>query len=151
MRRKSSNLKNLSGTARPDRAASGVVSPGIPEKPVFADMVAATTWDALTAELSAAGMLSRLDASILETACLIFSRIRVVAESLRLEGETVIDANGNSKLNPLAKCLKDYCSTFDTLCNSLALTPTSRSKIGLSLKCETSDPLTEFLKKGGAK
>lgn len=133
MRKKPNRLKELCGTARLDRIPVDV-PPGIPNKPSFSDKIAGDTWDLLTSELYQAGILSKLDASILETACLLFSRIKAVVETLRIQGELITDSGGNSKLNPLAKCLKDYCSTFDTLCNSLALTPQARSKMGLEVK-----------------
>lgn len=119
MRKKSDVRKNLDGTFRKDRAGIAINWMDIPEKPAFTDSVASTAWDVIVAELSGVGLLSKLDSQILETACLLFSRIKVVAESLLIQGETIIDLNGATKLNPLAKCLRDYCSTFDTLCNSL--------------------------------
>lgn len=145
MRKKPDGLKKIHGTARSDRLSVEIVAPGVPDKPSFADEVAGNMWDSLIKELSDSGLLSRLDSQILETACLLFSRIKAVAEDLRIRGEVITDSNGNSKLNPLAKCLKDYCSTFDTLCNSLALTPQSRSKMGISLKKNEPDDFDRFL------
>ncbi len=149
MRKKNDEVKRQAGTYRGDRADM-VIDCNLPAKPNFNDEIAGSAWDGIVTELSGVGLLSKLDSQILETACLLYSRIRVVAEALRVQGEIVVDAKGDSRLNPLAKCLKDYSNTFDTICNSLGLTPQGRSKMGIVVKKQdkTSDPLQEFLRKG---
>ena len=91
--RKLDALKQICGTARPDRrepAASGEALEKLPRAPATLDADGKDLWNGLGRELLAEGTLTRLNLAQLELLCLAWSRVRRLGDQAKASDQALV-------------------------------------------------------------
>ena len=118
-------------------------SPEEPIKPAYFDDVASEEWDRMEAILKPASMWSSTYQIVLELYCESYSNYRRTIEQVRISGTALTgkDENGNPfiKRNPFAVEMHKYKEETLKLLTELGLTPSSRSRVHLSIGSNAED------------
>jgi P27 family predicted phage terminase small subunit len=121
--------KVLEGTYRPDRAVRNEWVPpvGAPPTPPGLDPVALARWEELAPELVSAGVLARVDGSVLEGHCRAFALFRRYTREA--EKRPMINTPWGRKPNPAAAEAKLWLGEMNRCGDRLGIGASARSRI----------------------
>lgn len=157
---KPQELKDLQGTARPDRDNKN--APKFGGKPVMPALVAAlphakAEWERVMNELAALDLLKATDQAALTGYCVQWSRWLQAEETVTAEGQTVNEpivskagevVGHRVKRHPATIIASDALKLMKAIASSFGFDPSSRTKINLNPDDETEDPFEKFLNGG---
>lgn len=122
----------------PAGAAGGKIPRGSPDKPARLPAEAAAEWDRITAELDAAGLLSRVDRASLTAYCLAWARMVWADQRLQADGpiisEPIQNATGQVigqkiKAHPAGAILDSAARQVAAFADRFGLTPAARARL----------------------
>ncbi|WP_323768596.1 phage terminase small subunit P27 family [Marinovum sp.] len=149
------NLKVVTGTVRPHRLNPDEPRPEpvAPDAPDHLTDVARAEWDRIVTELTALGLLTRLDRGSLAAYCQAWGRWRTAEEALArmagrdsaTEGLMIRTKSGNFIQNPLVGTANKAMADMLRYAAEFGMTPSARSRIRTSgHEIGPDDPAAEF-------
>lgn len=128
MKRKSNQVKKLSGTARRDRAKAHDGTPaaslrcpgGLPDD-------AQAAWRRIAPLLAERGLLTELDVEAARDMCLCVARLREAEALVKKNGLLVEGARGSKVKNPAATLAREYRQDLYRWSSKFGLTPVDRA------------------------
>lgn len=145
-------IKDLRGTSRPDRALANQMTPKalktLPNAPdrIKNDAMATEIWYDTTAELEALQMISSVDLQLLSAYCREVSRYWRAQVNIENEGDVITAHNGYPMPNPWVGVANQALDRALKIAGQFGFTPAARTRIGTPGKKE-SDPFDDFLGK----
>ena len=112
------------------------------EPPAWLDEAAQAEWWVVASELSALGMLTRVDGMALASYCMACSLLQQAQKDISIYGITVPSESGRRK-NPAATVANDMMRTIRSLGSEFGFTPSSRTRV--RQPGTEPDPLDKFL------
>jgi len=147
-------LKKLRGNPgrRPLNKHEPQPDPAVPECPDWIDDIAKAHWRHIVPQLHAMGVLARIDQDALAAYCKAYARWRNAEEFIQHKGEvyTIKDDNGRVRYVqqwPQVSIAQQMYKTILRLQQEFGLTPSSRSRINVSVVSPVEDEFEEFLRK----
>jgi len=132
MRRKSEQLKNFQGTARPDRTPKPTAVDRLTEPPPPPKHLAARAqaeWILLAAATVELGVLTSADLRGLELLARVLATESELCEVLQGEGLTIVGTQGGSKAHPACRLLESTRNQGMRLLSEFGLTPRGRQGV----------------------
>ena len=132
-------------------------TPGAPPAPDWLDPLSRQTWDRIVPELEAIGILTQVDAFVLEAFCVCYAHWVELEQAVAKIGPVYQPSNkkGSKYLQqvPHVTIALKYLDEARAFAAELGLSPSSRARIGLpSPRTETdesNDRLEEFFRRNG--
>jgi P27 family predicted phage terminase small subunit len=156
-KRNSNATKQLHGTARKQRVKPSIATrPVAPEPEAGLDAIARAEWQRITAELTAGGLLTALDAAVLAGYATNYSRWKRAESALARDGEILFvpvrDTHGvttheKALKNPMLAVGESAQRLMSRFADQLGLSPASRTKQGYDHQPKEKtdeDPYKEF-------
>lgn len=128
-----SNVKNIRGTYRADRAAPNEVKPKseIPSCPRWLDKNARKEWRRITKELKALGVISKLDVAALAGYCEAFAEMQLMTELIEKNGRTFITDKGYVGQRPEVSIKNKAADRMRAFLKEFGLSPSSRTRVSV--------------------
>jgi P27 family predicted phage terminase small subunit len=122
---------------------------GIPKCPAHLDTKAKTAWKKLCQRLDQMGVLTLADEYALEILCSVYARIRDLQKAVKLYGATTYETTSTAgdltvKAYPEVSQLEKAESLFKSYLTEFGLTPSSRTKLEVTDKKQSDDPLEKY-------
>ena len=114
-----------------------------PVMPTGMSALARAEWKRIVPELMKAGVLTRLDASVLRLYCEAFADYVVAKRTVSKEGRTYKQENGMIRPHPAVGQLNSAERRMTFLLQQLAMTPLARTRIRLE-PITPDDPMDKF-------
>lgn len=137
-------LKRLHGTARADRPQGVELPPGCPDCPKHITGEARKQWRRVVPELVKHGIVSLIDASILELYCTAYANWRQAQAEWNSRGLLIDTPHGPMK-NPAVIVTQDERKECARLGNLLGLDPSGRVKLKAEKPVQAVDEFEKFL------
>ncbi len=131
---------------RHDRRDEPKVNPSFPDCPGYLSRVAKQEWKRICAELTAAGILTNLDRTILAMYCESYWHFYRAKTDLAKRGMVIKTKKGYPIQNPYLAIYNKAWDQMKTACAELGLTPSSRTRIKVEKPKAASDPKDRFFK-----
>ena len=134
---KPSALKKRQGTFHANRSARNEVTPppGCPPRPSWLDAEGRAEWDRVVPQLSALGILSEIDGSMLADYCAAHALAIKATKKYQRQGPSV-KVNGQVQRHPMIKVAQEARAQARLLAGEFGLSPSSRSRISAPDKDE---------------
>lgn len=141
-------VKRLRGNPgkRPLIERSPRAGSGVPTCPDWLDDYARTEWRRVVPELAAAGLLTKLDRSVLAAYCATWSAYRQALEEVAREGQTGVSTFGNRIIDPAAHLVAQHRKALRELAAELGMSPRARGAIKVPAAQVAEDEFDAFLR-----
>ena len=125
---------------------------GTPACPKHLDKVAKAEWKRVSAELSAAGLLTSVDRAALAAYCAAWSRWVNAEEIIQKIGVVFLSPKSGYPIqSPYVSIANTALATMHRFATEFGMTPSSRSRINVADNSpKSADPFTEFMSTLGA-
>jgi len=127
----------------PSPAVGTLIPAHEPEMPTGMSALARKEWKRIIPELMRAGVLTKLDASVLRLYCEAFADYMAARKTIRKEGRTYKQPNGMIRPHPAVAQFNSAERRMTILLQQLAMTPLARTRIKLE-PIIPDDPMDEF-------
>lgn len=107
--------------------------------PAYLDGDALAKWTEMAAELSALGLLTRVDEDQLSFYCVQFGRWKHAEAMVKLKGEIIKTEGGNLIQNPFLSVANRALKEMGRIASEFGLTPASRARLHTPTKDTESD------------
>jgi P27 family predicted phage terminase small subunit len=149
--RKPTKLKKAQGTLQKCRTLPNewTPPPGAPPEPADLDKVGRKEWRRVVEELTTAGVLTKIDASMLEGYCSMFSQ--ALTYRALAQAEPIIASFTGPKVNPAAEMARKSWALARQFAAEFGMTPAARSRVAAAGKDDDDEEDNAFLFGGGLK
>jgi P27 family predicted phage terminase small subunit len=143
------------GTYKKSRHDKRFVAPkplsSIPKMPAYMPSECAEDWVQVCSTLLGNGLLTHEDLHGIEAYCVLRLQYREALEKIALEGQVIIEANGNGiesrKVHPAWRVMLDSQKEIRAIQDRIGYNPYTRQKLTLVKDEENADPFLDAIKR----
>jgi P27 family predicted phage terminase small subunit len=132
-------------TYRADRHGDCEISPAVPVRPKWLSAAARAEWKRLVEELVAAGIVGKIDATVLALCCQRFADYLELRDQVAATGSIAVAESGAPYQHPLVGMMHKALDQWLRLAQQLGLTPSARC--GMKIEKRESGPAVPVRKR----